>query len=1170
MSATLARLRRRAAELEQKKQFDRALEVYVQILDEGGKDLGDEDVPLFNRVGDMLMRKGSVTEALGYYERAVDVYAERGYLNNAIALCSKILRQSPGRAAVYYKLARISAKKGFKSDARKNFLEYADRMQKLGMADEAFRALKEFASLYPDQDDVRLILAELLSKENRKGEALEQLQSLYEKLQSEGRAAEARATVDRMRAIDPSATPRAGSAAQATPAGDLIFLDLSEADEPNARQMDHSTPQPPSARAPMPTPVPALTGLSITFFPDEEATRPEGFESTSVEPEPADPPAVARPLTPAPPRPLTPAPPQPLTPAPSRPLTPAPPPVVDEPIPVDAEPAEEPAIAGTSELADSQLAAAEAAFDLVDLDEPLADPAGDGPDLDAEVEPEIERAAERQFERYATPLSGMEFGDLELEELPSTVAPRSHDLALPGELPATPDVVPAVAAPSPASAAAADDARTAAEEAADLVADIAAREVAQQTSASIPSTPATLLDEDAPAVSADEGMDLPTEFGAARSGTSADSIPDDFLSGPASFGVSPVSEEHAFPPLFGLAESAGSTEDESAPEPDMNPAEIASALEPVVPQRYVPTPMRGTISIGGAEGHLRRRLELDPENYGLQRQLGEALLDAGDRDGGLQELELAMAGFELRGDLDRAQEVVDEILGVFPGSVRHHQKRVEFAVRSRDKGRLTQSYLELADSLFRTGAGDKAVAVYARVLELDPGNERAEFALSTLAPEELVRLRGGPAHPERWTDELVAIEGDGPIRQAARAAETVDGTSVAAERPESPTPSESAAAQPELLTPDTPIDGIELPDPDWGEGVPARATASDAEESSETAETMEATSVVVEGEGDVVDDAAGLIAELPAATMETRDESSEIRAISIEMDVIGGYTSEFAAPREQEVGAEEEVRPREEPAPPAPSGAEASDPPGRDEGENEVAVDDFAAEATEATSAPPPRTPTPQSVASPPRAATPRSVATPPPVARVTPRPELQVGPDADFIDLGDWLRETEPARSTRMQVEDPKPTGDEQADFEEMLRRFKHGVAENVEAEDYDAHYDLGVAYKEMGLVDEAIAEFQKALRGPTNKVRSYEALGQCFVEKRQYPIAAALLKRATEVPGTDDQLLVGVLYLLGFATEHMGRPEEALPYYLRVFAVDIEFRDIAARVAAMGNLTK
>jgi len=177
--------------------------------------------------------------------------------------------------------------------------------------------------------------------------------------------------------------------------------------------------------------------------------------------------------------------------------------------------------------------------------------------------------------------------------------------------------------------------------------------------------------------------------------------------------------------------------------------------------------------------------------------------------------------------------------------------------------------------------------------------------------------------------------------------------------------------------------------------------------------------------------------------------------------------------------------------------------------------------------------------------------------------------PDDQHVDLGEWLRSTEPAKSTRMLVKDPQPTGDEQADFEELLRRFKRGVAENVEAEDYEAHYDLGVAYKEMGLVDEAIAQFQKALRGATHRVRSYEALGQCFVEKEQFPIAVALLQRATELPGTDDQQLVGVLYLLGFALERMGRAAEAMPYYLRVFAVDIEFRDIAARVASMGNLT-
>ena len=73
------------------------------------------------------------------------------------------------------------------------------------------------------------MLAELLSKENRKGEAIEQLQTLYEKLNAEGRAAEARATIDRMHAIDPTVTPREGNGYQPTPvASDLIFLDLSE------------------------------------------------------------------------------------------------------------------------------------------------------------------------------------------------------------------------------------------------------------------------------------------------------------------------------------------------------------------------------------------------------------------------------------------------------------------------------------------------------------------------------------------------------------------------------------------------------------------------------------------------------------------------------------------------------------------------------------------------------------------------------------------------------------------------------------------------------------------------------------------------------------------------------------------------------------------------------
>ena len=138
------------------------------------------------------------------------------------------------------------------------------------------------------------------------------------------------------------------------------------------------------------------------------------------------------------------------------------------------------------------------------------------------------------------------------------------------------------------------------------------------------------------------------------------------------------------------------------------------------------------------------------------------------------------------------------------------------------------------------------------------------------------------------------------------------------------------------------------------------------------------------------------------------------------------------------------------------------------------------------------------------------------------------------------------------------------------MLRKFKQGVAENVEDEDYQSHYDLGVAYKEMGLVDEAISEFQKALRGPDKRVRTYESIGQCFIEKGNHQMAATILARGLNEKGMDDDQLVGVLYLLGRANEALGKGEEAMQYYQRVFVVDIQFHDVADRLSALENATR
>src|SRR5688500_17280760 len=100
------------------------------------------------------------------------------------------------------------------------------------------------------------------------------------------------------------------------------------------------------------------------------------------------------------------------------------------------------------------------------------------------------------------------------------------------------------------------------------------------------------------------------------------------------------------------------------------------------------------------------------------------------------------------------------------------------------------------------------------------------------------------------------------------------------------------------------------------------------------------------------------------------------------------------------------------------------------------------------------------------------------------------------------------------------------------------------------------------MGLVDEAISQFQKALRGSNHRLRAYESLGYCFMEKQQYQVASTVLQRALHEPGLKDDHLVGVLYMLGQASEALGQQNEAVQYYQRVFAVDIDFLYVSQRL--------
>ncbi|MBI4544353.1 MAG: tetratricopeptide repeat protein [Gemmatimonadetes bacterium] len=171
------------------------------------------------------------------------------------------------------------------------------------------------------------------------------------------------------------------------------------------------------------------------------------------------------------------------------------------------------------------------------------------------------------------------------------------------------------------------------------------------------------------------------------------------------------------------------------------------------------------------------------------------------------------------------------------------------------------------------------------------------------------------------------------------------------------------------------------------------------------------------------------------------------------------------------------------------------------------------------------------------------------------------------YVDLSALIQaeEAEAGSTTRFVVAEQAPSGDEERDFATMLSQFKSKVAKHVGVDDPASHYDLGLAFKEMGLIDEAVAEFQTALRGGEERLKVYEELGQCFLLKEQYNVAVKLLSRALQLPHSDDAELLGVYYHLGRAYEGMGKWRAAREAYERVMGLDLDFQDVSERLARL-----
>jgi tetratricopeptide (TPR) repeat protein len=149
-----------------------------------------------------------------------------------------------------------------------------------------------------------------------------------------------------------------------------------------------------------------------------------------------------------------------------------------------------------------------------------------------------------------------------------------------------------------------------------------------------------------------------------------------------------------------------------------------------------------------------------------------------------------------------------------------------------------------------------------------------------------------------------------------------------------------------------------------------------------------------------------------------------------------------------------------------------------------------------------------------------------------------------------------------------PEATDDFQYSVEDVLREFKKGVERTVRPEDIETHYDLGIAYREMGLLDEAIGEFDMAAKGATGKPREADCLatiGECLKGKGDLAGAAVVFEKASQIGGVRPETRLNLFFEIGVVREELEDLLAAITAYEKVVALDPKYRDVAERLARL-----
>ena len=168
---------------------------------------------------------------------------------------------------------------------------------------------------------------------------------------------------------------------------------------------------------------------------------------------------------------------------------------------------------------------------------------------------------------------------------------------------------------------------------------------------------------------------------------------------------------------------------------------------------------------------------------------------------------------------------------------------------------------------------------------------------------------------------------------------------------------------------------------------------------------------------------------------------------------------------------------------------------------------------------------------------------------------------EEEFFDLASEL-EDELRREGALAADEELLEAAAEQSVEEIVEGFKQGMAETLSEEDYDTHYNLGIAYREMGLVDEAIGEFQLAAKDPRYLVDCCSLLAASFVDKGFPELAVKWYLRGLDSPSLTEEESLGLLFELGNLHLSLGEEDKARERFVEIYGINSNYRDVVAKL--------